>query len=194
MLSVVLAESCMGEQPSKKKLKYTREPIAFNDDDLEGTIQPHDDALVVTAWINGFIVKRVLIDQGSGAEVMYPNLFRGLGLKNEDLSKYDMPLMGFDGRMVIPKGQISLPVNMEGKEVMVTFIVVVSFFPYTAILGRPWIHAMGAVPSTLHIKVKFRTEQGIAIVRGNQQVARQCLVATVDQGIEQRELTEEAPL
>ena len=87
MLSVVLAESCMGEQPSKKKLKCTREPIAFNDDDLEGTIQPHDDALVVTAWINGFIVKRVLIDQGSGAEVMYPNLFRGLGLKNEDLSK-----------------------------------------------------------------------------------------------------------
>ena len=49
---MVLAESCMGEQPSKKKLKYTREPIAFNDDDLEGTIQPHDDALVVTAWIN----------------------------------------------------------------------------------------------------------------------------------------------
>ena len=194
MLSVVLAESCMGEQPSKKKLKYTREPIAFNDDDLEGTIQPHDDVLVVTAWINGFIVKRVLIDQGSGAEVMYPNLFRGLGLKNEDLSKYDMPLMGFDGRMVIPKGQISLPVNMEGKEVMVTFIVVVSFFPYTVILGRPWIHAMGAVPSTLHIKVKFRTKQGIAIVRGNQQVARQCLVAAVDQGIEQRELTEEAPL
>ena len=134
MLSVVLAESCMGKQPSKKKLKYTREPIAFNDDDLEGTIQPHDDALVVTAQINGFIVKRVLIDQGSGAEVMYPNLFRGLGLKNEDLSKYDMPLMGFDGRMVIPKGQILLPVNMEGKEVMVTFIVVVSFFPYTVIL------------------------------------------------------------
>ena len=194
VLSVVLAESCMGEQPSKKKLKYTREPIAFNDDDLEGTIQPHDDALVVTAWINGFIVKRVLIDQGSGAEVMYPNLFRGLGLKNEDLSKYDIPLMEFDGRMVIPKGQISLPVNMEGKEVMVTFIVVVSFFPYTVILGRPWIHAMRAVPSTLHIKVKFRNEQGIAIVRGNQQVARQCLVAAVDQGIEQRELTEEAPL
>ena len=46
-------------------------------------------------------MKRVLIDQGSGAEVMYPDLFRGLGLKNEDLSKYDLPLVGFDGRMVI---------------------------------------------------------------------------------------------
>jgi len=115
--------------------------------------------------------------------VMYPNLFKGLGLKNEDLSKYDKPLMGFDGQMVILEGQISLPINMEGKEVMVTFIVVASFSPYMAILGRSWIHAMGAILSTLHVKVKFRTEQGIAIVRGNQQVARQCLVAAVDQGI-----------
>ena len=57
--------------------------------------------------------------------------------------------------------------NMEGKEVMVTFIVVNSFFPYTVILGWPWIHAMGAVLSTLHVKVKFHTEHGIATVRGN---------------------------
>ena len=54
--------------------------------------------------------------------------------------------------------------NMEGKEVMVTFIVVNSFSPYTAILGRPWIHAMGAVPSTLHVKIKFPTEQGVTVV------------------------------
>ena len=127
---------------------------------------------MVTARINGFIVKRVLIDQGSGAKVMYLDLFKGLGLKNKDLSKYDTPLMGFDSRMVFPEGQISLPANIEGKEVMITFIVVALFSPYIAILGRLWIHAMGAVPSTLNVKVKFRTKQGIAIVRGNQQVAR----------------------
>ena len=74
-------------------------------------------------------MKRVLIDQGSGAEVMYPNLFKGLGLKAEDLSKYDTTLVGFDGRMVVPEGQISLPVNTKGKEVMVNFIVVGSFSP-----------------------------------------------------------------
>ena len=132
--TVVPVENCTGKQPSKKKLKFTKELIAFNDDDLEGTIQPHDDALEVTARINGFIVKRVLIDQGSGIEVMYLDLFKGIGLNNEDLSKYDTPLMGFDGRMGIPKGQISLPMNMEGKEVTATLIVVAS---YTAILGRP---------------------------------------------------------
>ena len=105
-------------------------------------IQPHDDALVIAARKSGFLVKRVMIDHGNGADVMYPDLFKGLGLKNQDLAKYDYPLVSFDGRIVIPQGQISLPVSMEGKEVIVTFIVVNSFSPYTAILGRPWIHGL----------------------------------------------------
>lgn len=113
----------------------------------------------------------MLVDQGSGAEVMY-NLYKGLGPKAENLSKYDTPLVGFDGRMVIPEGQISLSVNIEWKEVIVNFIVVNSFSPYIMIIGRPWIHAMGAVPSTLHVKLKFHTEQGIAVVRGDQKVAK----------------------
>ena len=68
--------------------------------------------------------------------------------------------------MVALEGQISLLVNMEGKKVMVTFIVVNSPSLYMTILGQPWIHAMGAVPFTLHVKVKFPTEQGVAVVRG----------------------------
>ena len=95
------------------------------------------------------------------------------------MAKYDTSLVSFDGRVVIPEGKISLSVDMEGKEVIVTFIVVRSFSPYTAILGRLWIHTMKAVSSTLHVKVKFPTEYGVAVVRGNQQVARQCLVAAV---------------
>jgi len=121
-----------------------------------------------------------MVDQGSGADVMYLDLFKRLGLKNEDLSKYDTPLVGFDGRLVIPEGQISFPMNMEGKEVIIAFIVIASFSPYTAILGRLWIHAMWAISSTLHVKVKFRTEQGIAVVRGSQKVVRQCLVTAVN--------------
>ena len=100
-------------------------------------------------------------------------------------------------RGVIPQGQISLPISMEGKEVIVTFIVVNSFPQYTAILERPWIHAMGAIPSTLHMKVKFRTERGVAIVRGNQKVAWQCLVSAAhwkDEQTEYKEITKETPL
>jgi len=82
-----------------------------------------------------------------------------------------MPLVGFDGKVVMPKGQISLLVMIEGKEVMISFIVVNTFSPYMEILGRSWIHAIGAMPSTLHMKVKFPTEDGISVVRGDQQVA-----------------------
>ena len=118
------------------------------------------------ARINGFLVKGVMVDQGSRADIMYLDLFKGLGLKSQDLIKYDKPLVSFYRRVVIHEGQISLPMNMEGKEMMVTFIEVSLFSLYTAILGRPWIHAMEAVPSTLHVKVKFHTEQGVAVVRG----------------------------
>ncbi|XP_023872624.1 uncharacterized protein LOC111985208 [Quercus suber] len=48
--------------PPVKKIKPTQEPIAFDDSDLEGTIQPHDDTLVVTASVRGFVVKRIMID------------------------------------------------------------------------------------------------------------------------------------
>ena len=60
-------------------MRCTKEPITFNDNDLEGTVQPHDDALVVMARLNGFVVKRVMLDQGSGADLMYPELYRGFG-------------------------------------------------------------------------------------------------------------------
>ena len=128
---------------------------------------------------------------------MYLDLFKGLRLKNQDLAKYDSSLVCFDERVVIPQGQISLPISMEGKEVKMTFIVVNLFSPYTAILGRPSIHVMGAIPSTLHMRVKFHTKRGVATVRGNQKIARQCLVAAAhwkDEQTKQKEITEETPL
>ena len=66
--------------------------------------QPHDDALVVILRIGGYDVKRVLINQGSAVEVMYPNLYRGLNLKPEDLTAYDSPLVSFEGKTVTPRG------------------------------------------------------------------------------------------
>ena len=59
---------------------------------------------MVTLRIGGYDVKRVLVDQGSGAEIIFPDLYNGLGLKLEDLAAYDSPLVSFDGKVVIPKG------------------------------------------------------------------------------------------
>ena len=83
--------------------------MSFSDEDKVGTIQPHDDALVVTLGIGGYDVNRVMVDQGSGAEIMYPDLFKGMNLKLEDLTAYDSPLVSFDGNVIIPKGQIRFP-------------------------------------------------------------------------------------
>ena len=60
--------------------------------------------------IRGYDVKRVLVDQGSSAEIMYPGLFKRLKLKLKDLAYYDSLLIGFDGKIVFPKGQITLPI------------------------------------------------------------------------------------
>ena len=79
-----------------KKLKPSKEKIAFDDDDLEGTTQPHGDVLVVTLKIGVFLLKRVMINQGSRAKIMYPDLYKGLDLRDEDLTKYDTPLVRFD--------------------------------------------------------------------------------------------------
>ena len=63
-------------------------------------------------------------------------MYQGLNLRLKDLDKYDSPLMGFDGKMVVPQGMVKLPVQVSDVEVQVNFIVVETFFPYTAILAR----------------------------------------------------------
>ena len=92
---------------------------------------------MITLRVRGYDVKRVLVDQGSGVEIMYPNLYKGLNLKPEDLTAYDSPLVSFDGKVVIPKGQIRLPTQASSEVVEVDFIVVDAYSPYTAIVARP---------------------------------------------------------
>ncbi|XP_075663178.1 uncharacterized protein LOC142632704 [Castanea sativa] len=115
--------------------------MGFSNEDLVGTAQqPFVDTLVVTVRIGGFDVHRVMVDGGSGVEIMYPDLFKGLGLKEKDLESYGAPLMGFNGKMVIPNGRIKLPVQVKKEEVLVDFIVVDAYSPYTTILARLWLH------------------------------------------------------
>ena len=82
-------------------------------------------------------MKRVFVDQGNGAEIMYPDLYKGLNLKLEDLTTYDSPLVSVDGKVVIPRVQIRLPVQASSEVVEVDFIVVDAYSPYTAIVARP---------------------------------------------------------
>jgi len=110
---------------------------------------------------------------------MYLDLYKGLNLKLENLTTYDSPLVSFDGKIVIPRGQIRLPVQIGSEVVDVDFIVVDAYSLYTAIVARPWLHALGAISSTLHQKVKYPLEGQDKEILGSQSTTRQCLVAAI---------------
>ena len=80
---------------------------------------------------------------------------------------------------MVPRGQIRLPIQTGLDVVEVDFIVVDVFSPYTAIMGRPWLHSLGAVSSTLHQKVKYPSEGQVLEIVGSQSMARQCLIASI---------------
>ena len=92
---------------------------------------------MITLRIGGYDVKRLMVDQGSVAEIMYPDLYKGLSLRPEDLTSYSSPLVSFEGKIIIPKGQIRLLVQTGLETVEVDFIVVEAYSPYTAIVARP---------------------------------------------------------
>ena len=129
-------------------------------------------------------MQMVMIDQDSAAKIMYPDLYKGLGLKPENLTTYSSPLVSFKGKMVVPKGQIRLPVQVGIDVVEVDFIVVDAFSPYTAIMGKPWLHTLGAVSSTLHQKVKYPSRDQVLEIVGSQSMVRQYLVAAIQHKLE----------
>ena len=70
-----LSSGDTNQDPKKAKVELPL-VMGFSDEDKIGTIQPHDDALVITLRIGGYDVKRVMVDQGSAAEIMYPDLYK----------------------------------------------------------------------------------------------------------------------
>ncbi|XP_065623218.1 uncharacterized protein LOC136064838 [Quercus suber] len=183
MLVAQLPVGDFGQDP-KRARPDTQPILGFKDEDKIGTIQPHDDASVITLRIGGYDVKRVMVDQGCAVEIMYPDLYKGLNLKPDDLIPYSSPLVSFEGRIVTPKGQIRLPVQTGSEVVEVDFIVVDVYSPYTTIVARPWLHTLGAVSSTLHQKVKYPSERQVCEIRGDQSAARQYLVAAIQHKLE----------
>ncbi|XP_050242507.1 uncharacterized protein LOC126691519 [Quercus robur] len=179
VLSVARLSAEDKERESKRSKKGSLLILEFSDEDKKGTIQPHDNALVVTLRIKGFDVKRVLVDPGSAVEVMYPDLYKGLNLRPEDLTAYDSPLVSFEGKTIVPKGQIRLPIQTGSEVIEMDFIMVNAYSPYTAIVDRPWIHALEAVCSTLHQKVKYPFGGRVEEIHGDQAMARQSMVAAI---------------
>ena len=181
--SRIIFVACLSLGDVNQDLKRAKMEIplvmGFSNEDKIGTIQPYEDALVITLRIGGYDVKKVMVDQGSATEIMYPDLYKGLNLKSENLTPYSSLLVSFEGKVVIPKGQIRLLVQTGPEVVEVDFIVVDAYSPYTTIVARPWLHTLETVSSTLHQKVKYPSKGQVKERLGDQFMARQCLVTAI---------------
>ena len=151
--------------------------ITFSDSDLEGCQHPHDDPLAVRAVVANKTVHRVLVDNGSSADIIFASAFDKMGIGREKLEPVNTHLWGFSREKVLPFGSIQLVLTLGEPPCQATttirFLIVNASSTYNMLLGRPSLNAIKAIPSAYHMMIKFPTESGVGMVRGDQRVARE---------------------
>ena len=123
-------------------------------------ITPHHDALVLTLCIKNFDVHRVFVNPGSTADLLQLLAFRQMKVPLHKLSSAGIILSRFNGATTLTMGDIALPVKAGLVTQQVLFSIVKDLGPYNAIIGRAWLHAMKAVPSTYHQTISYLTSAG----------------------------------
>ena len=115
---------------------------------------------------------RVLVDNGSLADILYYLAFQQMGISRERLILTNAPLVGFGGTWVLPLGAITLSVVIGNYPQQitkdVTFLVVDCSFAYNAILGRLTLNSWKVVTLTYHLMINFPTDYGVGELQGNQ--------------------------
>ena len=86
--------------------------ITFSNSDLEGCQHPHDDPLVFRAVVVNKTVHRVLVDNGSSADITFASAFDKMGIGRERLEPVNTYLRGFSGEKVLPLGSIQLVLTL----------------------------------------------------------------------------------
>ena len=168
-------------------------PISFPPINPTRVITPHYDALVLTVSINGFDVHRVLVDLGSAADLLHLPAFKQMKVPIDHLHSAGRVLSGFKGATTLSIGDITFSVKAGSVTQQVLFSVVEDMGPYNAILGRAWLHAMKALPSTYHQTISYLTEAGQVDLQGSQLGARQCYQISL-RGRGQANCSSEPPL
>ncbi|XP_075088327.1 uncharacterized protein LOC142170335 [Nicotiana tabacum] len=143
---------------------FTINQISFSKNDLPPEGATHNKALHLTVKCEGYYVKRFMLDGGSGVDI-YP--FSTLQrMEIERIRPNNVCVRAFDGIKRDTIGEIDLILTIGPVDFEVTFQVLDIDTSYNFLLGRPWIHAAGAAPSTLHQMVKLEYEDQEIIVHG----------------------------
>jgi hypothetical protein len=137
---------------------------------------PHNDAMVISCVIMGFLVHNVLVDMGSAADIIFAKAFRQMQEPNDKIHDATHPLCGFGGRQIVALDKIIVPVtfgyvhNTRTKQVV--YDIVDMDYPYNAIIGRGTLNAFEAILHPTYLCMKIPSEQGPIAVHGSQEDTR----------------------
>jgi len=134
----------------------------------------HNRTLHVSVKCMDHVVAKVLIDNGSSLNVMPKSTLEKLPFNASHLKPSSMVVRAFDGTRREVRGEIDLPVQIGPYTCQVTFQIMVINPTNSCLLGRPWIHSVGVVPSTIHPKLKFVVEGHLVIVPGEEDISVSC--------------------
>ncbi|XP_027100965.2 uncharacterized protein [Coffea arabica] len=148
--------------------------ITFSDEELPAEGIGHNKALYIVVRCNGKMLPKVLIDNGSALNICPWSTLEKLGLHDVKLRPSGTIVRGFEGAQREPIGEIDLVVEMGPAQFQITCQVMHFSSVYNVLLGRPWIHKSGAVPSSLHQLLKFVVNDKLITIFAEEN----CLVIT----------------
>ncbi|XP_010682324.3 uncharacterized protein LOC104897199 [Beta vulgaris subsp. vulgaris] len=150
------ARDGLNQDAVPKELRHPRDveleamPITFDDADLGDDRDIHHDGLVISLTVSNCLLKRVLVDNGSSANILMRGALEDMGIDERDVIRKSTVLVGFSGESKHTMGEVTLPTFAKGVNMPTKFYVIDCPSSYNVILGRPWIHSMKAVPSSFH--------------------------------------------
>jgi hypothetical protein len=142
--------------------------LGFIDAELPVEGPSHNKALHISMKCQDNTIARVLVDTGSSLNVMPKSTLVKMSLDGPVLKPSSMIVKAFDGSQREVIGEIELPMVIGPHLFNISFQVMDINPSYSCLLGRPWIHAAGAVTSTLHQKLKFIVDDKLVIVSGEE--------------------------
>jgi hypothetical protein len=151
--------------------KWSHVPLTFYARDVDLRSAPHVDAMVINYSVAGWDLHKVLVDNGSQADIIFLHAFDRMAISHSLLKPSDNPLYGFGGKGTFPVGKIELPLSFgvapNARSEQVTFDIVDMVYPYNAIMGRGSINKFETAIHGLYLCMKIPGPQSVITVYGN---------------------------
>ncbi|XP_060968195.1 uncharacterized protein LOC133035834 [Cannabis sativa] len=141
--------------------------ITFDDKDRQLGAALHNQPLYVTGMVADNRVSRIMLDCGSAVNVLPLKTLRDVGLHPRQLSPSSLTIQGFNQAGEKVRGSITLKIEIGELNSEALFHVIDSDTSYNVLLGRPWLHEYGVIPSTLHQCFKFCKEGKVKSVNAD---------------------------